>query len=116
MSCPLHMLFEGGVSGIVDQLFWVIPGRVIKYKLNMAEAGFYMNDDESMGHYDASVDGDWFEDYQSKGNSIVMPHITLEVPEMFAFKSCMNDPIKIDHNSLAPTDDGTYHEMTRNLH
>lgn len=64
MSCLFHTLFEGGVFGVVDQLFWVIPGRVIKYKLNMADAGFYMNDDESMGHYDASMDGDWFEDYQ----------------------------------------------------
>lgn len=82
----------------------------------MAEAGFYLNDDESMGHYDAPVDSDWFEDYQSKGSSIVMPHITLELPEIFAFKPCMNEPIKIDLSSLASTDDGTYHEMTRNLH
>lgn len=80
----------------------------------MAEASFYMNDEEELEYYDSSNNNDWFEECHGKGNHIVMPHYTAEVPEMFSFKSPAPEPVKPDPLANEPTGSG-YHEELNTL-
>ena len=44
MRGMLHLLLDMRISGTGNQLNSAISAKVIKYKLNMSEAAFYMNE------------------------------------------------------------------------